>query len=93
MSVATGPDHDTRGEEGPDIEECLDARGGRGDCAGATEYRESLSGTGRSFARCDYHWDKRLDEQERIRRNYPDTPTPPAWFDPTYAGERWDEDD
>lgn len=61
-------------------------------CKGEVEYRESLSGTGTSIARCDYHWDKRLDKQIDHDREYPDSPTPPAWFDPSYAGETWDEE-
>lgn len=69
--------------------DCLD---GPEDCAGPVEYRMPLSGTGKAFPRCEKHWDKRLDEQERISRDYPDSPSPPAWFDPSYAGERWDED-
>jgi hypothetical protein len=61
------------------------------DCAGPVEYRMPLSGTGCAFPRCDHHWAKRLDEQERITRKYPELP--PRGFDPTYAGERWDEDE
>ena len=61
-------------------------------CMGAVEYRMPLSSTGRAFPRCDFHWDKRLDEQERINRHYPDSPVPPAWFDAANAGEHWDED-
>lgn len=61
-----------------------------GDCAGAVELRSPLSGTGRSFPRCDKHWSDRLDREEETRRAYPDSPIAPAWFDPTYAGESWD---
>ena len=71
---------------------CLD-HGRRTPCAGAVEFRLPLSGTGRSFPRCDRHWADRLDEQERISRDYPDSPLAPAWFDPMAAGERWDEED
>lgn len=71
--------------------DCLDH--GNGECTGAVEYRMSLSGTGTPIARCDGHWAKRLDEQERINRDYPDSPCAPSWFDPTAAGERWDDDD
>lgn len=71
--------------------ECLDDHG-EGTCAGAVEYRMALSGTGRSFARCDAHWAKRLAEQERINERYPDSPFAPSDFDPDYAGERWDDD-
>jgi hypothetical protein len=69
--------------------ECLEAGP---ECRGKVEFRMPLSGTGRAFPRCDHHWEKRLDTQERINRNYPDSPIAPAWFDPTAAGEHWDED-
>lgn len=69
--------------------ECLDDRGG-GTCAGPVEYRFALSPSGRQFPRCDLHWSKRLDEQDRINATYP--ALAPADFDPLYAGERWDED-
>jgi|TARA_Y100000310_G_C20432547_1_gene692160 hypothetical protein len=35
----------------------------------------------------------RLAEYARIDRDYPDSPNPPEWFDPTYAGEVWDDSD
>lgn len=70
--------------------ECLDGPEG---CQGQIEYRMALSPSGRQFPRCDHHWLKRLDFQKETKEKYPDTPCAPAWFDPTYAGERWDEDD
>ena len=70
---------------------CLD-HGSRTTCAGPVEFRTPLSGTGRAFPRCEAHWDERLDRQEQINRDYPDSPCPPAWFDPTAAGESWEED-
>lgn len=70
-------------------EDCLS---GPEECRGKVEYRMPLSGSGRSFPRCDYHWSKRLDHQERLRGNYPDSPSPPSWFDPADAGEHWDSD-
>ena len=71
---------------------CLDRNG---DCAGAVEYRPALSGTGKEFPRCDFHWSERLKVQGRLRRDYgvdssPGVPLP--GFDPTYAGESLDED-
>lgn len=66
---------------------CLDASA---DCSGPVEHRMPLSGTGRAFPRCDHHWERRLDEQERIERTYP--VNAPADFDPLDAGERWDEE-
>ena len=59
-------------------------------CAGPVEYRDALSGTGRRFPRCDKHWAERLKVQEDINQRYP--ATPPADFDPLYAGESWDEE-
>jgi hypothetical protein len=70
--------------------ECMNRH--EGGCSGPVEYRMPLSGTGRSFPRCDGHWAERLDVQEGIDRRYPDSPFPPADFDPTYAGETWDND-
>ncbi len=71
--------------------DCLD-RDAAIPCHGPVEYRMALSGTGRSFPRCDGHWSERLDAQQRIGRDYPDSPIAPAWFDPANAGERWDND-
>lgn len=62
-------------------------------CEGVVEFRESLSGTGLAIERCDHHWNLRLQKQEDHRQDYPDSSNPPTWFDPTYAGERWNEDD
>lgn len=71
---------------------CIDRHGSGEECDGPTVLRPSLSGTGTSIARCDRHWERRLDEEDRLRRDYPDSPNPPSWFDPTYAGEHWDSD-
>lgn len=72
-----------------DATECLNY----GDsCDGLVEYRMPLSGSGKSFPRCDRHWSERLDIQEGINYRYPDSPCAPADFDPTYAGESWDGD-
>jgi hypothetical protein len=71
---------------------CLDDHG-QDECEGRVEYRLALTATGCSFPRCEYHWNRRLDEQERIGRDFPDSGLAPSWFDPSYAGERWDEED
>jgi hypothetical protein len=64
-----------------------------GACSGPVEYRDPLSGTGKSFPRCAVHWSARLEKQEEINRKYaPFSDVPPAGFDPTYAGERWDDE-
>lgn len=70
---------------------CLDSyRDDGSPCQGQVLLRESLSGTGTPIARCDQHWNERLNLQDEINRRYP--ATAPADFDPYYAGERWDED-
>lgn len=68
---------------------CLDDHGD-GTCVGPVEYRMPLSATGRSYPRCDGHWDKRLAEQEELRDYESDVP--PDWFDEADAGERWSDD-
>lgn len=68
--------------------ECLDD--GDPPCEGAIEYRMPLTDSGRSFPRCERHWDIRLQRQEEIDRRYPVLQPPD--FDPAYAGERWDDD-
>lgn len=67
--------------------ECIE---GPDTCKGAVRYRMALSGTGESFPRCDGHWDVRLDLEDRLNRDYPDSDMPPDWFDPANAGESWD---
>lgn len=69
--------------------ECIDRRQ-NSLCAGPVKLHESLSGTGTLIARCDRHWDQRLQLQERLDKRYP--VRQPADFDPLYAGENWDED-
>jgi hypothetical protein len=66
--------------------ECLE--GHTGVCKGETIPRESLSGTGTTIARCDYHWDQRLIFEKELLYRYPYNA--PADFDPSYAGESWD---
>jgi hypothetical protein len=68
------------------------------DCSGDVEYRCPLSGTGRSFPRCDHHWELRLDEQDRITSKYgADSDVAPSWFHGGWGGEneygeRWTDD-
>jgi len=50
-----------------DASECLDYSP---ECSGAVEYRIPMSGTGRSFARCDHHMSIRWAMQERLTRDY-----------------------
>lgn len=73
----------------PERPQCLDRSGGT-PCDGVIEYRHPLSPTGVSYPRCDQHWAERVDQQAEIDRRYPQQQ--PADFDPTYAGESWDEE-
>lgn len=69
--------------------ECLDGPKG---CAGPVEFRTTPDRDDfRAFPRCEAHFEKRLKEAERTLELLSDVP--PRWFDPAYAGERWDEDD
>lgn len=40
-----------------------------------------------AIARCERHWDERLERQQQIGERYPQLP--PSDFDPSYAGEHW----
>lgn len=64
---------------------------GNGDCTGEVFTRYSRSGM-TSTVRCDGHESAHQDMLDGISRRYPDSPVAPDWFDPTYAGERWDDD-
>lgn len=59
-------------------------------CEGEIEFRDL--GRDTRYARCDRHFRERLELQERLASEYPDSPHAPAWFDPSAAGERWDDD-
>lgn len=72
--------------------ECIERRDEAVPCTGSVESRPSLSGTGTPIARCDGHWEKRLDRQKEINERYaPFSDVAPAGIDPSYAGERWDD--
>lgn len=71
------------------MRECID---NPAECRGPVEFRPSLTGTGTPIPRCDFHWNRRLEREDELRSAYPDSSIPPMWFDPTAAGERWDDD-
>ncbi|WP_205327521.1 hypothetical protein [Glycomyces sp. YM15] len=73
---------------------CIDANTAYeyGPCQGPVHEYDALSGSGYTYARCTFHYDAYCDRMAPILKRWPDTPHPPAWFDPTYAGETWDED-
>jgi hypothetical protein len=78
---------------------CVERDLGNTPCSGDVLSYLSKSGLTVTL-RCELHQDEhreRMEELEgRLQRDYPgyDNPhsSPPAWFDPTYAGERWDDD-
>ena len=48
----------------------------------------------RSWPRCDYHGQLRIQEHQKgdSMARYADSDLTPEWFDPTLAGERWEEE-
>jgi hypothetical protein len=61
------------------------------DCRGPVDYHITPDRDDfKAFPRCEHHFQLRLESAQRNREYL--SPVPPKWFDPTYAGERWDED-
>lgn len=69
--------------------ECINSE--VGPCRGELSFRRAAGGTC-DVTRCESHWEDRDEIDVRLRGDYPDSPIAPDWFDPTYAGETWDED-
>jgi hypothetical protein len=69
------------------LEDCL-REGGRTPCRGEVSRRHTTLGT--AIFECREHMIESLDRAERDRERYP--VEAPGWFDPAYAGERWDDD-
>jgi hypothetical protein len=74
-----------------DHNDCLDGPSG---CEGEVFERLSRSGSGMRFPRCESHYISYAEQMDakhaETRRRYPSSA--PADFDPSYVGERWDED-
>lgn len=70
--------------------ECINEEAGP--CRGELSFRRSAGGTC-DITRCDTHWEERDEKMAQINEAYPDSPIAPSWFDPTYAGESWEEPD
>ena len=73
-------------------DECLEYGHPDDPCKGPVIYRLSPNGTGMRIPRCARHEEQAEERRQEISRNYPDSPIAPDWFDPSYAGERWDDD-
>jgi hypothetical protein len=68
-------------------EDCLE----RGpDCEG--QVGDWYTSGPRSWPRCDFHGNRRMDAYENSMERYADSDVVPSWFDPSYAGEHWDDD-
>ena len=69
---------------------CLDDRDDN-TCRGPVEFH-TLDGL-KSWPRCTSHFEQRLRryEQDSLEK-YAHSDLAPSWFDPTYAGERWNDD-
>lgn len=52
--------------------------------------QDTVETVSRNDRLCPSYLDSRMDGLRRARELSSDVP--PAWFDPTYAGERWSED-
>jgi hypothetical protein len=67
---------------------CIDAHDGS--CRGPVGHHAVPGGS--AVPRCDRHFDLRLARWEGSIERYADSDVVPDWFDPSYAGERWDDD-
>lgn len=71
------------------VPRCIDGPEG---CEGRVQFRSTPDRSDlKTFPRCEAHFELRLAAAEHTMELL--SPTPPPWFDPAYAGERWDEDD
>ena len=71
-------------------EACLDDRD-ENTCQGPVEYHSIDPGRTPAFPRCAKHWGERLDRRENSIEKYENSDVAPSWFDPTLAGETWDD--
>jgi hypothetical protein len=71
-------------------DECLRASHDSAKCSGELAERWTEHGT--RIVECHHHMTESFVRNQEIAERYPDSPVPPAWFDPTIAGESWDDD-
>jgi hypothetical protein len=70
-------------------EECLEYGT---DCLGDVDLHWVGTST-KAWPRCQFHAARRQQRYEDSIERYADSDVPPDWFDPSVAGERWNEDD
>ncbi|QCX75725.1 hypothetical protein C9F11_10225 [Streptomyces sp. YIM 121038] len=71
---------------------CIDSGSGHA-CEGPVTGQPSHAGTGTIIYHCEAGHRAADEHARQVQERYPDSPVPPPGFDPTYAGERWNEDD
>jgi hypothetical protein len=71
--------------------ECIDDHDEQ-TCRGPVEFHSVDPGRATAVPRCTFHWNRRLERREQSIERYENSDVPPAWFDPSAAGERWDDD-
>lgn len=84
---------DSKNQKGKEMDDCLDSDS-QTPCEGEVTEYYALSGSGLTYARCERHYGEYVErvqpKMDHISRRYPEHA--PADFDPSYAGESWDED-
>lgn len=61
------------------------------DCQGPVAYHTTGPSL-KAWPRCDFHQAKREWAYENSMERYAHSDVAPDWFDPSYAGECWNED-
>lgn len=70
--------------------ECIEYGAAGLDCAGPVDPFDP-TGACSGPLRCEHHRDLRADRYANSIESYAHSASAPSWFDPTYAGESWDE--
>lgn len=73
-----------------DATECIEYGEAGENCEGNVDYGGPPRGSGP--ARCDKHMTERWERYDNSIERYADSDCVPSWFDPTIAGERWEDD-
>ena len=71
--------------------QCMDERDDS-PCQGPVAYHSVDPGRATAVERCAKHWADRLDRMSNSVERYANSDLAPSWFDPSFAGERWDDE-